>query len=146
RALSLHQTAVLAGAGAGAYAAGLIADRLGWQAPFLVFATIGLVWCGVLLKWLRDPPARDRQAAARQPLLGPLRIIVNRPPALFVCLVFFLANGASNGLAVWAPTFVHDALGLDLAESALYGAATISIASLTAVPLGGLLADWLAVR
>mgnify|MGYP001217340886 FL=1 len=145
RALSLHQTAVLAGAGAGAYAAGLIAERLGWQAPFVIFAAIGLLWCGVLMRWLRDSPARHPQAA-RQPLLGPLRLILKRPPALFVCLVFFLANGASNGLAVWAPTFVHDALGLDLAESALYGAATISIASLTAVPLGGLLADWLAAR
>src|SRR5918994_5811525 len=58
RALSIHQTAVLGGAGFGAYAAGLIADRLGWQAPFVIFAAAGIVWCVVLYKTLHDAPAR----------------------------------------------------------------------------------------
>lgn len=148
RALSIHQTAVLAGTGFGAIAAGFIADRLGWRAPFIIFGAFGLVWFLVLLKWLRDAPPRSTREAelARHTLLGPLRIVVKRPPALYLCAVFFLANGASNALTVWAPTYVHDTLGLNLASSALYGAATISIAGLIAVPLGGLLADFLAAR
>jgi MFS family permease len=148
RALSIHQTAVLAGTGFGAYAAGLMADRLGWQAPFIVFAVAGIVWCAVLSRVLRDAPARTTPDAqrTRSSLLGPLRIVVRRPPALFLCAVFFLANGASTGVAVWAPTYVHDSLGLNLADSALYGAATISIAGFIAVPFGGLIADWLAAR
>src|SRR5918994_833446 len=145
RALSIHQTAVLAGTGFGAYAAGLIADRLGWQAPFVIFGAAGIVWCAILFKVLHDAPARAA-TEARKSLLGPLRIVVRRPPALFLCSVFFLGTGASTGVAVWAPTYVHDALGLDLANSALYGAATISIAGLIAVPFGGLIADWLAAR
>jgi MFS family permease len=148
RALSIHQTAVLAGTGFGAYAAGLIADRLGWQAPFVIFAAAGIVWCGVLYKALRDAPTRAVRDTGdvRKSLLGPLRVVVRRPPALFLCSVFFLGTGASTGVSVWAPTYVHDALGLDLADSALYGAATISIAGLIMVPFGGLLADWLAAR
>ena len=148
RALSMHQTAVLAGAGFGAYAAGLIADRLGWQAPFVIFAAAGIVWCVVLYKTLHDAPARAAHAnsEARKSLLGPLRIVLKRPPALFLCAVFFLGTGASTGVTVWAPTYVHDALGLELGDSALYGAVTISIAGLMAIPLGGLLADWLAAR
>ncbi len=63
RALSIHQTAVLAGTGFGAYAAGLIADRLGWQAPFVIFAVAGIVWCGVLWKTLKDSPARAARGA-----------------------------------------------------------------------------------
>jgi len=82
----------------------------------------------------------------RKSLLGPMRVVVRRPPALFLCSVFFLGTGASTGVSVWAPTYVHDALGLDLADSALYGAATISVAGLIMVPFGGLLADWLAAR
>ena len=148
RALSVHQTAVLGGTGFGAYAAGFLADRLGWQVPFVIFGAFGLVWCCVLLRWLRDSFVHDTAAAAavRQSLLGPLRVVLRRPPALLVCLVFFFANGACTGVLVWAPTFVHDSLGLDLADSALYGAGAISFASFLGVPVGGVLADWLAVR
>jgi MFS family permease len=147
RALSIHQTAVLAGTGFGALAAGFIADHLGWRAPFVIFGAVGIVWCFVLLKTLRDVPINALpQAQAQRSLLGPLRVVARKPPALMLCAVFFLANGASTGVAVWAPTYVHDALGLNLAGSALYGAATISIASFLAVPLGGLLADALAAR
>jgi MFS family permease len=148
RALSIHQTAVLAGTGLGAYTAGMIADRFGWRVPFVLFGAFGLLWCLVLYRWLRDAPVRSTPAAAaaRQSLLGPLRIVIRRPPALFLCGVFFLGTGASTGLTVWAPTYVHDALGLNLADSALYGAATISIAGFLMVPFGGLLADWLAAR
>jgi MFS family permease len=148
RALSIHQTAVLAGTGFGALAAGFIADRFGWRAPFVIFGAAGLVWCLVLLRVLRDAPvhAASTARAGQSSLLGPLRIVISKPPALMLCAVFFLANGASTGVAVWAPTYVHDALGLNLASSAFYGAATISIASFLAVPIGGLIADALAAR
>jgi nitrate/nitrite transporter NarK len=88
--------------------------------------------------------AQDR-AGANAPR-GPLGIVLGTPPALFLCVVFFLATGASTGLTVWAPTYVHDALGLNLGASALYGSATINIAGFLAVPLGGLLADGLTAR
>jgi MFS family permease len=86
--------------------------------------------------------------AAREPnaVRGPLPIVLGTPPALFLCVVFFLATGASTGLTVWAPTYVHDALGLNLGASALYGSATINVAGFLAVPLGGLLADGLTAR
>jgi sugar phosphate permease len=63
-----------------------------------------------------------------------------------LCAVFFLATGASTGVTVWAPTYVHDVLGLNLGTSALYGSATINIAGFLSVPLGGLLADVLTAR
>jgi MFS family permease len=148
RALSIHQTAVLAGAGVGAVLSGYIADRMGWRASFLIFAAVGVVWCFVLLKWLRNAPVSNTASAvaARKSVLGPLSIVLSRPPALFLCGIFFFGNAASNGVTFWAPTFVHDVHGLDLASSNLYGAFTISIASMCTVPLGGFLADWLAAR
>jgi MFS family permease len=148
RALSIHQTAVLAGAGFGALAAGFIADRFGWRSAFVIFGAAGIVWCLLLIKVLRDAPVHTAPAgqAAQRSLLGPLRIVIGRPPALMLCAVFFLATGAATGVTVWAPTYVHDALGLNLASSAFYGAATISVASFLAVPIGGLVADALAAR
>lgn len=143
RALALHQTGLFAGAGLGALAAGLIADRLGWRAPFLIFAAMGIVWALVLFRTLKDAPAA--QVAEKAPS-GPMREVLANPAALTLCAVFFLANGASTGVMVWAPTFSHDFLGLDLTGSALLGSATINIAGFCSVPLGGWLGDTLAKR
>jgi MFS family permease len=140
RALSLHQTGVFAGAGLGGYIAGEIADRFGWRIPFVVFGGGGLLLAAVLRKFLRDRPV-ERSAAppkSHRPLLG--------PSALMLCVVFFLCNGAATGITVWAPTYVHDVMGMNLGSSALYGAASINLAGFLAVPVGGLLADWLAGR
>ncbi|NNM76485.1 MFS transporter [Sphingomonas sp. ID1715] len=144
RALSLHQTAVFAGAGMGALAAGYMADALGWQAPFLIFGGIGFIVVAILFKFLRDAPAKE--AAVVKSAKAPLGTVLGIPPALMLCIVFFLANGASTGVTVWAPTFVHDALGLNLGGSALVGAATIQIAGFLTVPFSGLLGDYLSRR
>jgi MFS family permease len=148
RALSIHQTGVFAGAGVGAVTAGALADAYGWRTPFLIFGLVALVFCGVLFKWLRDAPTApsNSASAATASNQGPLRTVLQRPAALMLCLVFFLANGAVCGIIVWAPTFLHDELGLDLAASALYGSATLSAAGILCVPLGGFLAHRLAAR
>jgi MFS family permease len=148
RALSIHQTGVFAGAGIGAVTAGALADAFGWRSPFLIFGIIALVFCAVLFKWLRDAPVASSQSVASdaESSRGPLRTVLRRPAALMLCMVFFLANGAVCGIIVWAPTFLHDELGLDLAASALYGSATLSAAGVVCVPLGGFLAHRLAAR
>ena len=142
RALSIHQTAVFAGAGLGAVATGYIADRLSWHAPFLIFGGIGIVHAAILWRTLRDAPAAPRTETPAEPVGVVLRI----PPALVLCVVFALGTGASTGVTYWAPFYVNERLGLNLANSALVGSATINIAGFLSVPLGGLLADTLAKR
>ncbi len=142
RALSLHQTAVFAGAGLGSLFAGFLADRMSWHAPFALFAVIGIIHAVVLWKFLRDSPV----VVAKEARAEPLGLVLRIRPAVMLCIVFFLANGASTGVTVWAPTYVHDELGLDLAGSALVGSATINIAGFLTVPFAGLLADWMAKR
>jgi nitrate/nitrite transporter NarK len=143
----VHQTGVFAGAGAGALCAGLVADRLGWRMPFVIVGSLGVALCTILVRWLRDPPtARTRRRSLDAAGHGPFRTILHCPAALYVCAIFFLASGASAGLIVWAPTFLHDELGLDLAGSALYGAVTINLAGFLFVPIGAFLAERLASR
>lgn len=146
RALSIHQTGVFAGAGVGAVTAGALADAFGWRSPFLLFGLIALAFCAVLFKWLRDPPSAAQRGASAAGGRGPLHTVLQTPAALMLCAVFFLANGAICGIIVWAPTFLHDAMGLDLAASALYGSATISAAGVIFVPLSGFLAHRLHER
>ncbi len=142
RALSLHQTGVFAGAGLGAFFAGYLADKFSWHTPFVVFAAVGIVHAFVLMKLLRDPEVQTAPAKRDEPLGVVLRI----KPAVMLCVVFFLGTGAATGVTVWAPTYVHDALKLDLAGSALIGSATINIAGFLTVPFGGWLADTIARR
>jgi len=145
RALSIHQTAVFAGAGLGSVGAGYIADRMSWQAPFLIFGLFGLAYAVVIWRFLRDAPIVHTKAE-RGKGKEPIGIVLRIPPAVMLCGIFALGTGASTGVTVWAPTYVHDTLGLDLTNSALWGAATINIAGFLSVPVGGLLADTLAKR
>jgi MFS family permease len=145
RALSIHQTAVFAGAGLGAVATGYIAERLSWHAPFLIFASVGLLHALVLSRMLKDAPVRHTAAGADKPA-EPIGIVLRIPPAVLLCLIFALATGASTGVTFWAPFYVNKELGMNLADSAWVGAATINTAGFVSVPLGGLLADTLAKR
>lgn len=145
RALSLHQTGVFAGALVGSVVAGVIADHLGWRAPFMIFGAAGVLFSVLLFRFLRDAPHRDAERAETTQD-EPLGVVLKIKPALMLCGVFFLATAASNGLTIWAPTFVHDKFGADLTRSALTGAAPINLAGVLSVPLGGLLADRLAMR
>ena len=145
RALSIHQTAVFAGAGLGAVATGYIAQLLSWHAPFLIFGAIGLLHAVVLWKFLKDAPIEHTAVEADEPG-EPIGIVLRIPPAVMLCVIFALATGASTGLTFWAPFYVNKELGLNLADSAWVGAATINIAGFLSVPLGGLLADTLAKK
>jgi MFS family permease len=142
RALSLHQTGVFAGAGLGAFFAGFLADKFSWHVPFAVFAVVGVVHAVFLFRFLRDAPVTTATEVKDEPL----GIVFRNPSAVMLCVVFFLANGASTGVTVWAPTYAYEALGLNLAGSALVGSATINIAGFLTVPFGGWLADTLAKR
>ncbi|HWN67478.1 MAG TPA: MFS transporter [Haliangium sp.] len=147
RALSLHQTGVFAGALAGSVIGAYIAERMqmGWRASFMIFGAAGVVFSLLLFKLLRDAPHRAAERAENAQE-EPLGVVLRIKPALMLCVVFFLATAASNGLTVWAPTFVHDKFDASLTQSALTGAVPINLAGIVSVPLGGLLADWLASR
>jgi MFS family permease len=145
RALSLHQTGVFAGALVGSVIAGVIADRMGWRAAFMIFGVAGVVFSVLLFRLLRDAPGRDAERAETAQA-EPLSVVFRIKPALVLCAVFFLGTAASNGLTIWAPTFVHDKFHTDLTHAAFTGAVPINLAGMLSVPLGGLLADWLASK
>jgi len=147
RALAIHQTAVFAGGGIGAWAAGMMADAYGWSAPFIVFALAGGAVFGVLMFTLRDDaPATTAAAATDAPKDEPLRIILRTPAALILCAAFCLSTAASSAVLNWCNTYAHDVLRLNLADSALVGPVMITSAGFVSVLMGGWLSDRLAAK
>lgn len=147
RALAIHQTAVFAGGGIGAWAAGALADAHGWSMPFIIFALLGGAVFGLLIFTLRDDAPAVAAAAARDaPKQEPLKIILANPAALLLCGVFCLATAASSAVLNWCNTYAHDVLKLNLADSALVGPVMITSAGFMSVLVGGWLSDRLAAR
>ncbi len=147
RALAIHQTAVFAGGGIGAWAAGALADAYGWSMPFIVFALLGgLVFGGLIFTLRDDAPATTIAAATDAPKEEPLKIILRTPAALILCAAFSLAHPASSAVLNWCNTYAHDVLKLNLADSALVGPVMITSAGFVSVLVGGWLSDRLAAK
>ena len=146
RALAIHQTAVFAGGGFGAWAAGGLADAYGWSMPFIVFALLGGAVFGLLMFTLRDDAPAAAAQSGEPPKGEPLKIILASPAALLLCAAFCLATAASSAVLNWCNTYAHDVLGLNLADSALVGPVMITTAGFVSVLVGGWLSDRLAAK
>ena len=145
RALAIHQTAIFFGSGLGGWVAGMLADRLGWGAPFAVFGCGGLGLAVILLLTLRDDaPGQPAVAPVAGP--DPFALVVANRPALLLCLVYLCGTAASSAVLNWCNVYAHDVLGLNLAGSALVGPMMIALAGFFAVLISGWLADHLIGR
>src|SRR5690349_20963392 len=61
RAMSIHQTSVYVGIVGGGWIAGYLADRFGWQSPFLVFGSLGMLLGLVLWIFIREPERNEAE-------------------------------------------------------------------------------------
>jgi MFS family permease len=75
-----------------------------------------------------------------------LRIILARPTAWILMLVFLGANFVATIFLTWTPTFLVEKFHFQLVAAGLSGAIYIQVASAVGSPLGGWLADLLAPR
>lgn len=143
RALSIHQTAVFAGGGIGAYIAALLAQHFNWHMPFFAYGLLGIVLAVVLYFKMHDtPPKKISKGKVNAEQRNTLKIVLATRSAVMLCFVFFLATFVTVGITTWAPTFFNLELKLPLAEASAYGAVTLAVAGFLAVLCSGVLADW----
>jgi MFS family permease len=157
RAMSLHQTSVYAGTAAGGILAGVLGQRYGWQAPFLVLGLIGLAYAVLLPLVLVEPPrgAADTGAtpggsgtiASPAPSLATsLKAIFRIPAAVMLLVVFAGANFVAATLLAWLPEFVKTRHGLDLGQAATVAGLFFPAGNAVGAVFGGALADATARR
>lgn len=167
RAMGIHQTSVYAGTIGGGAIAGWMAERYGWESPFILLAVLGIVLGLVLAAFIREPLRDEAERnervlaapdATADPIEGPstepiappggpmpltefLGEVVRTPTLLVLLLAFIGANSVGVQLLVWLPTFLHDKHGLNLAQAGLAATLFVQVGSMVGSIVGGWLAD-----
>jgi MFS family permease len=144
RAMSFHQSAVYAGTILGSWFAAVLAEKHGWNVPFMVFGPIGILLAIIISMFLREPPrgaAENLTVEAPASIGETLKIIFRAPTAIFLMVAFLCANFVAFIFLTWTPAFLYDKFHYSLGAAGLTGAVFINLASAVSVPLAGLLAD-----
>ena len=154
RAMGTHQTSVYAGTIAGGFFAGLIGQRYGWRASFVVFGAAGILLSYILHALIVEPArgAADQagpapiSAAHRASFAEFFKLLAVRPTVTLCTLGFMCQNFTTMVLFTWMPTLLYRKFHLSLALAALTATLYVQTASMIGSPIGGWLADMLRMR
>ena len=140
RVLSWFYLAIPVGSALGYILGGIIGERFGWHAAFIMVGLPGLV-IALPLYFLREPVrGGEEKPSSGEQGGGYGAFFTNRS---FVCNTLAMAamTFALGGLAQWLPTFLNRMHGLDVARgNTLFGAITV-LAGIGGTLAGGWLGD-----
>lgn len=105
-----------------------------WRHAFEIFGSLGVVWAVFFYRWYRDHPREKPtlNAAERQLLLAndelasghgrvPWRKFAGSPQVWLLCGQYFCLSYGWYFYITWLPTYLKEARGLKLGESAVLG-------------------------
>jgi MFS family permease len=146
RTMAIYQGVFLFAVGVGPLPGGLLAERLGLTAPFLVYTVAGVV--AAVVAWLQIPETRAGHvsgaavAAAELPAFGAqIRLLTGRVGFVLATLVSFVGAVARTGaLFNVIPVLARDRLGLS-ADRIGVGLALASLVGLVLIYPSGMLVD-----
>jgi MFS family permease len=145
RMMAIYMGVFLFAVGVGPVPGGVLAERYGLAAPFLVYAAAGAV-AGVVA-WISIPETRHLSGPGAATVDSPLmfgaqvRLLTGRLGFLLVSLITFVAAVARTGaLFNIIPVLARDRLGLD-ADQIGVGLALASLAGLVVIYPSGMLVD-----
>jgi len=158
RVVALHDVGLMAGAALGYILGGVLGDRFGWRAPFLVAGLPGMVLA--VLAWRIREPQRGASELATlgenvehgnpKPQadfsLNTLRQVFAVRTLWVVYLVNILISFATGGLIFWMPTFLIRVHGFSLVRAGMLAGILQVVAGLIGILAGGWLADKWAQR
>jgi MFS transporter, Spinster family, sphingosine-1-phosphate transporter len=144
RVLSWFYVAIPVGSALGYLLGGVLGERFGWHAAFLMVGLPGLL-LALPIALLRTParggsPDSEPERVAGQPAAGYLSLFRNRS-FLYNTLAMATMTFAIGGLAQWMPSFLYrvHAVGVEKGNT-LFGATTV-VAGIVGTLAGGWLGD-----
>ena len=141
RVISWFYLAIPVGSALGYLLGGVIGQRYGWHAAFLLVGVPGLL-LALPVRFLRDPGREDAGSESRQHSSRPGYLSLARNRSYVITTLAMAAmTFAIGGLAQWAPTFLNRMHGLDVAEAnTLFGGITV-VSGIIGTLAGGALGD-----
>jgi predicted MFS family arabinose efflux permease len=140
RATGLHYSGMYAGIILGGFGGGWMGTHYGWRAAFTWLGILGLVYCLVLPRFLREAPVESASAPAPWTALLKLR-------AVWLLMAIFIATSAANWLVyTWMPLYLFERFRLSLTEAGFLATFWLQIGSVAGIALGGYAADWWSQR
>jgi MFS family permease len=109
-ALGILQTANYIGITVSGWLAGYLGERYGWQCPFVVFGTTGLVWAAIVALRMRNTPQirTAGQEPDRVPLGEVLAYVAGRPSFWLLSMAFASQVAVNVGYLAWMPTYLYE--------------------------------------
>jgi MFS family permease len=102
----------------GTFAGSLLAGHFGWQASFLVFGLLSLLWLWPWTRFVRAVPHASLEAFGGPP---PYREMLAKRAAWGAFLGHFSSNYSFYFLISWLPTYLVKARGLSISQMGLVG-------------------------
>ena len=147
-AIGIHMTGLYTGQAIGGFGA-TVAAAFSWQQTFHGFGLIGIAYSVVLMLFLHENPAHEKNTASKP------EVVAEKKPNLFSGLAVVLSNMAFwiillyfavpslPGWATknWLPTLFHDNLNMDMSVAGPLSTITIAASSFIGVIVGGILSD-----
>ncbi len=133
RSIALNASGIPLGTVAALLVTPIIVVQLGWPMAFYLFGGTGVVWYAFWHFRVASTPARhpsihpselrlileDTPPEPKSPSL-PWRALLSRAPVWAIIVCHFSNNWGGYVILTWLPTYVNQALGVDLAEVGFY--------------------------
>jgi MFS family permease len=148
-ATGVHMSGIMVGSGLGGLG-GWIAERYGWNLPFLIFGFAGIVYAGVVACLLRDippevlPKGEPAAAIATAPSvrLGEALTSLFGRTSFILALCFWGLLGLAGWAVIgWMPTYLTEHFHLSQGKAGLSATGYLQMAALIGVLVGGAWAD-----
>lgn len=141
--MAIHQTSLYAGVTTSDLVAAWIGDHYGWRTAFYLFGGLGIVLALIASFCLQDTPqpvGETVESAGRITLATGLKVILQKPTAMMICVGFAGLVFVNVGFLTWMPTFLRERFNLSLAQ-AWFASMFYHHAAALGVLLGGQLSD-----
>ncbi|NDW09691.1 MFS transporter [Dysgonomonas sp. 520] len=146
-AVGFHTTGVYLGQAFGGFGA-VVAGAFTWQATFHTFGLIGIVYCVVLILFLREKKTYVIDKSEKKSFKMELSSMGKALTVLFTnisfwVILFYFSAPSLPGWATknWLPTLFSNSLGIDMEHAGPMATITIAMASLVGVLIGGVMSD-----
>jgi len=146
-AVGFHTTGIYLGQAFGGFGA-VVAGTFSWQTTFHTFGLIGIIYCAVLILFLREKKAyvidKKEKKSIKMELSGMWKaLVVLFSNISFWVILFYFSAPSLPGWATknWLPTLFSNSLGIDMEHAGPMATITIAMASLVGVLIGGVLSD-----